>query len=62
MKFSKYVKSQSGAALILVLFAVLLLSIAGAVLLNTTTYSLQSNEKNERKSSMNFICLRVQLT
>ena len=47
MKYSKYVKSQSGAALILVLFAVLFLSITGAVLLNATTYSLQSNEKNE---------------
>ena len=36
MKYSKYVKSQSGAALILVLFAVLFLSITGAVLLNAT--------------------------
>ncbi|WP_338470408.1 hypothetical protein R4Z10_16620 [Niallia sp. XMNu-256] len=47
MQISKYVKSQSGAALILVLFAVLFLSITGAVLLNTTTYSLESIEKNK---------------
>ncbi|MFZ0446544.1 MAG: hypothetical protein WAM95_18335 [Bacillus sp. (in: firmicutes)] len=45
---SRYVKSQSGAALLLVLFAVLFLSITGSVLLNTTTYSLKTNEKNEK--------------
>ena len=48
MKLSRYVKSQSGAALLLVLFAVLFLSITGSVLLKTTTYSLKTNEKNEK--------------
>ena len=47
MKLSRYVKSQSGAALLLVLFAVLLFSMTGSVLLNTTTYSLKTNVKNE---------------
>jgi Putative transposase DNA-binding domain len=48
LKARKYVNSQSGAALLLVLFVVLFLSITGSVLLNATTYSLKSNEKNER--------------
>ena len=43
----KYVNSQSGAALILVLFVVLFLSITGSVLLNATTYSMKSIDRNE---------------
>ena len=38
----KYIKSQTGAALILVLFVVLFLLITGALLLNVTTYSQKS--------------------
>ena len=42
MIMKKYLESQSGAALILVLFVVLFLSITGALLLNATTYSQKS--------------------
>jgi len=43
---NKYMQSQSGAALILILFVVLFLSIVGTVLLNTTTYSQKSIVNN----------------
>ena len=42
----RYLKSQSGAALILILFVVLFLSITGALILNVTTYSQKSIVKN----------------
>lgn len=48
MKGWKNVNSQSGAALMLVLFVILFLSIISAVLLTSTTYSLKSNEKNKK--------------
>ena len=38
----KQLQSQSGAALLLVLFVVFFLSITGTVLLNATTYSTKS--------------------
>ena len=41
--------SQSGAALILVLFVVLFLSVTGALLLNVTTYSQKSIVNNAVK-------------
>ena len=47
MKIRKYVQSQSGAALILVLFVVLFISITGTVLLNATTYSMNTTVENE---------------
>ena len=50
----KYINSQSGAALILVLFVVLFLSITGTVLLNATTYSMKSIDRNEKRK-LNFI-------
>lgn len=46
MNMKKYLESQSGAALILVLFVVLFLSITGALLLNVTTYSQKSIVNN----------------
>ncbi|WP_102274399.1 hypothetical protein [Cytobacillus massiliigabonensis] len=48
MKIWKNVNSQSGAALMLVLFVVLFISIISAALLASTTYSLKSNEKNKK--------------
>ena len=49
MKMRKYINShsQSGAALIVSIICSAILSITGTVLLNSTTYSLKSNEKNE---------------
>ena len=46
-----YIKSQSGAALILVLFVVLFLSIVGTAILNATTYSMKSVVKNESEEA-----------
>lgn len=43
----KQLQSQSGAALLLVLFVVLFLSITGTVLLNATTYSTRSIVENK---------------
>ena len=50
MNMKRYFESQSGAALILVLFVVLFLSIMGALLLNVTTYSQKSIVNNVAKS------------
>ena len=47
MELSRYFKSQCGAALLLVFFSVLFLSIRCSFLLNTTTYSFKTNVKNE---------------
>lgn len=47
----RYLRSQSGAALILVLFLVLFLSIVGTVLLNATTYSQKSIHMNSKVES-----------
>ena len=46
MKIRNYFNSQSGAALILILFVVIFLSIVGTVLLNSTTYSQKSIVNN----------------
>ncbi|GLB58379.1 pilus assembly PilX N-terminal domain-containing protein [Cytobacillus sp. NCCP-133] len=40
-------KSQNGSALILVLFLIVFLTIAGTALLNTTTYSMKTIENNQ---------------
>lgn len=46
INMKRYLESQSGAALILVLFVVLFLSVTGALLLNVTTYSQKSIVNN----------------
>ena len=42
-----YFSNQRGAALILILFVVVFLSIVGTTLLNTTTYNLKTVVKNK---------------